>query len=332
MARVSIIIPVYNVESVLKRCVESVLKQSYFDFELILVDDGSTDDSGKVCDEFAENDARVKVIHQNNSGVSKSRNVGLDQAKGEFICFIDSDDFVETKYLETLLLKEEDLSICSCMFYEDKTKQRSIARLERSHYGIVNNITIGEWFDHGSLYSVWAAMFRRKIIDDSCLRFNTNTSRGEDTIFMLEYVCKCKKVRFCEERLYNYVRYGKGTLTTNDRPSNINNLIYLDCYLKDYFMKYSINSEKYIMTSFWTRSEVIVQIINVLMSNHFSCREKYIIFKSLYSSQNYKGYEERLLLGAPKRFGTIVRLHSPFILLLYSFYLRLRHFIRKKEL
>ena len=99
---ISIIIPVYNAENYLRRCIDSVLSQSFTDFELILVDDGSKDKSPQICDEYASQDTRVRVIHKANGGVSAARNDGLDIAKGEYITFIDSDDWVERDYLSTL--------------------------------------------------------------------------------------------------------------------------------------------------------------------------------------------------------------------------------------
>ena len=113
---ISLVIPVYNVEKYLDKCMESVLAQTYDNYEVILVDDGSTDNSGKMCDEYAERDSRVTVYHQKNSGVSVARNVGIENAKGEFISFIDSDDWVDESYLEKLVNAQikynADLTIC----------------------------------------------------------------------------------------------------------------------------------------------------------------------------------------------------------------------------
>ena len=97
---VSIIVPIYNVEQYISKCIESILAQTYRDFELILVDDGSPDNCGKICDEYAKQDSRVHVIHQENSGLSAARNAGIDDAKGEYIMFVDSDDFITDNMLE----------------------------------------------------------------------------------------------------------------------------------------------------------------------------------------------------------------------------------------
>ena len=105
---ISIIVPVYNTEKYLRRCIDSVLAQTYQDFELLLIDDGSKDSSGAICDEYAAQDARVRVFHKENGGVSSARNVGLDNARGEWITFVDADDWIESDMLELLLRKGEE--------------------------------------------------------------------------------------------------------------------------------------------------------------------------------------------------------------------------------
>ena len=102
MAKISVIIPIYNAEVYLENCLESIKNQSFTDYEVLLIDDGSTDNSGKICDVFATKDFRFQVIHKSNGGVSSARNIGIEQAKGEWICFMDSDDTVEKDYLQHL--------------------------------------------------------------------------------------------------------------------------------------------------------------------------------------------------------------------------------------
>ena len=109
MCRFSVIVPVYKVENVLPRCIESILNQTVTDFELILIDDGSPDRSGEICDAYAAKDSRIRVIHQKNGGVSKARNAGLDIAQGEYIVFVDSDDWVDAIYLEQFSLSSADM-------------------------------------------------------------------------------------------------------------------------------------------------------------------------------------------------------------------------------
>ena len=122
--KVSIIVPVYKVEKYLNRCVDSILAQTFTDFECILVDDGSPDGCPAICDEYAKKDNRIKVIHQENKGVSAARNAGLDMAKGEYILFVDSDDWIDESTVQSLLMISEDADIIMCGFsieYEDGT-------------------------------------------------------------------------------------------------------------------------------------------------------------------------------------------------------------------
>ncbi|HDV0860284.1 TPA: glycosyltransferase, partial [Enterococcus faecalis] len=125
MPKISIIVPVYNVEKYLEKCVRSILAQTFTDFELILVDDGSPDSSGAMCDQFAEQDQRVKVIHKENGGLSDARNAGIEIATGEYLGFVDSDDYIADDMYELLytnIVKEDaDLSICGIYdVYEGK--------------------------------------------------------------------------------------------------------------------------------------------------------------------------------------------------------------------
>lgn len=125
---ISVIVPVYNVEKYIRKCIESVLNQTFQDFELILVDDGTKDKSGEICDAYAQKDPRIKVIHQENKGLSGARNTGLKKAEGEFLAFIDSDDFILNTYLQTLyecaVLYEADAAVCSYQYVWMKAEQK----------------------------------------------------------------------------------------------------------------------------------------------------------------------------------------------------------------
>lgn len=113
---ISVIVPVYKVEKYIKKCIESIINQTYENLEIILVDDGSPDNCGKICDEYAKKDKRIKVIHKENGGVSSARNLGLEKSNGQYITFIDSDDWIEEEYCEILLttLKEQNADCAIC--------------------------------------------------------------------------------------------------------------------------------------------------------------------------------------------------------------------------
>ena len=132
MPKVSIIVPVYNTKDYLHRCVDSILAQTFTDFELLLIDDGSTDSSGIICDNYSQIDSRVRVFHKKNGGVSSARNIGLDNANGEWITFVDSDDWVAAAYIEKLYEKTDHvdllMSYAKCYNQQGEIKQKKIPR------------------------------------------------------------------------------------------------------------------------------------------------------------------------------------------------------------
>lgn len=172
MAKIGIIIPVYNVEKYLRRCIASVLLQSFQDFEIILVNDGSTDQSGKICDEYARMDSRITVIHKENGGLSEARNYGLDRNNNEYIVFVDSDDYIDSRYLEILYCimqeKHADIAICYSTDINEDEKQN----LQKFNYGEI--ISGAEVISRSEAYrrmmvfknatvSAWGKMYHRDI-------------------------------------------------------------------------------------------------------------------------------------------------------------------------
>ncbi|MGN0202626.1 MAG: glycosyltransferase family 2 protein, partial [Candidatus Cryptobacteroides sp.] len=128
--KISVIVPVYNAESTIRRCVDSILAQTFTDFECLLIDDGSKDRSGEICDEYAAKDSRVRVFHKENGGVSSARNVGLDNAKGEWVTFVDSDDWIDSYYLSSFEIEEEIDFSCTHMMVEGWKEWESIPLLD----------------------------------------------------------------------------------------------------------------------------------------------------------------------------------------------------------
>ncbi len=290
MPKISMIVPVYKAERYLCRCVDSILAQTVTDFELILVDDGSPDRCPEICDMYAQKDQRVRAVHIPNGGVSNARNQGLQIAKGEYVCFVDSDDIVSSVYLEKLYDDTVDISICGVYYANAEGEITSVARKENFELCEVSPQNMKQWYERGSLYSVWCCMFRTSVIRSAQLAFTQKTSRGEDTIFMFEYVSKCKKVRFIEDILYYYVRYGEGTLTTTLNEKNIKSLDYLDTYLGNWFKTHHLVSEKYEDPYYWTKHELLQQFTGVVQSQEISCRQKYKIYRLVWKTSIYKKY------------------------------------------
>ena len=203
---ISVIIPVYNVEKYIRQCVDSVLEQSYKDFELILVDDGSPDNSPAICDEYAQKDTRVSVIHQKNLGVSAARNNGIRHAKGEWITFVDSDDWVDTDYLEKFELDKDDadLIIQGLEYYDNRNGQyfKQIKVADCILSGTDSKKLVADNNVLGSGYPVAKAY--RKFIIDKGVRFNTSISYHEDHIFVLNILAVASKIRLSDSVAYKY--------------------------------------------------------------------------------------------------------------------------------
>ncbi len=202
MPKVSVIVPVYNAEKYLHRCIDSILAQTFTDFELILVDDGSADNSGKKCDDYAKKDSRIVVIHKENGGVSSARNKGIEVAQGEWISFVDSDDCITNDFL-SLFCYDSDLFICGVKTHEDY--ERIEAPIEKK---ITGNNEIGKWVlsNRKKLYinTPWCKIFKKDIIINNHLYFDESLIRGEDTIFCYNYICYCKKIALCAQVCYHY--------------------------------------------------------------------------------------------------------------------------------
>lgn len=194
---ISIIVPVYNTQSYLRNCIVSVLKQDYHNWELILVDDGSTDGSGQICDEYAEKDPRIRVIHKPNSGVSDTRNKGLDMAKGEWIFFLDSDDELYPYSLSSLLKCSYDCDMVVSVYKLNVIDPKRISqnRLRKSRRSI-NGYVDSEGFllhliNTKYLFSatVFPKLYKNKILKDNNLRFSQNIYYAEDQLFVAKYIC-----------------------------------------------------------------------------------------------------------------------------------------------
>lgn len=201
---VSIIVPVYNAEKYLPRCIDSILGQSFSDFELLLINDGSKDHSGKICDGYAANDSRVHVFHKENGGASAARNYGLDNATGKYVCFVDADDWVDKDYLKQLLPnEEEEMVVCSIRYEGNTNKNLCISYKKRNKECIES--TLHQMIDHMAVCSPCCKIMRRDIIERNQIRFDTDVSAGEDMLFICDYFSAgLEKIRTLSLPLYHY--------------------------------------------------------------------------------------------------------------------------------
>ena len=210
--KISVIVPVYNAEKWLRRCVDSILAQTYTDFELLLIDDGSTDDSGAICDEYATIDQRIRVFHKPNGGVSSARNLGLDNAVGEWISFVDSDDWMAKEHLGDLM---------KYLQYDFRANEYRCNNDEQQHEVLPDKnydtkAEIGECiseFFNLHLRMPWGKRYRADIIREHNIRFNTMITIGEDLIFNLEYLCYVHSISLSSYSGIIYNRDNENSLT-----------------------------------------------------------------------------------------------------------------------
>lgn len=209
---IDIIVPVYNCERYLKDCIASVLNQSYVDWKLFLVDDGSIDGSGRICDEYADKDDRINVIHKGNGGVSSARNAGLLASNSEYFCFIDCDDMI---YPDAIDIMINDLSSnnADAAFFnmDDLYEKKVISKPKRLKSGTYNffdvcDVLIDDGNMTGILFgSVCSAIYKRSVIDSANLLFNEKITKNEDGLFNISYIAECSKIYYDgEKHLYQY--------------------------------------------------------------------------------------------------------------------------------
>lgn len=216
---VSIIIPIYNAESYINKCIESVMNQSYTKIEILLIDDGSTDESPKLCDHFSCIDDRIQVVHTRNSGAGAARNVGLNIANGEYICFVDADDQVNERYIEYLVyaITGNELGICGFTTaidgkysqtlvpdIEKMTKNETIKCMLNPNEAIVNC--------YGYL---WNKIFKKRIIEENHLSFDHKYFMWEDMCFCCKYVLCIENVGYVNADLYYYNDKNKNSISHN---------------------------------------------------------------------------------------------------------------------
>lgn len=203
---VTIIVPVYNAQEYLHRCIGSLLEQSFVDFELLLINDGSKDNSGVICDEYAAKDERIRVFHKENGGVSSARNLGLDNAKGIWISYVDSDDWVAKDYLKNLVGHAKigiDLVISFPTYiYTDgsSSKPNYLSKLVDEH-------NFEKIFVEHSMHqntSPWSKLFRREIIESANIRFCEDMHIGEDLLFLYTYMLSTAKIYISSDTDYFY--------------------------------------------------------------------------------------------------------------------------------
>lgn len=243
MGKVSIIMPVYNAENTLSKCIDSIINNDYLDYELIIINDGSTDNSLKILEEYKKINKKIILLSQENKGVSAARNLGIETATGEFCAFVDADDYIENDIYKQIFSKIGDSDIVAIGYYEH-TEKGSITHMPQiaDTYHGEDNIKqiigfsledIYRWDKGGSLFEkriggeLWQYFFNLKIIKNNQIRFDERLKYKEDEIFLAEFLLYCESVSKINKPLYHYVRREDSATKTLDNQIRINSKFYM---------------------------------------------------------------------------------------------------------
>ena len=257
---VSIVVPVYKAEKFLHRCIDSILQQTYRNIEIIIVNDGSPDRSGAICNKHAELDSRINVIHKENEGVSAARNSGLAKASGEYILFVDCDDYLEKTMVEDMLdsaiKHDSDIVLCSYNQIEKSSRYRVSVDNRDTVYSKDEFITyLLNAASEPYFNPPWNKLFRTNVMKKNSILFNTSFSLGEDFLFNLSVIEHGKIFSTVSASLYNYVAINPNSLTRKYRPDMWENQRKMFIFYKDFFVRngfYEIYKKKvnaFILTS-----------------------------------------------------------------------------------
>lgn len=267
--KISIIVPVYKVEQYLPKCVDSILAQTYQDWELLLIDDGSPDKSGKICDEYAQKDERIRVFHKENGGVSSARNLGLDYAEGDYVMFVDSDDWISNECLQVCFdeIKKDKLDALQFGFIS-VTDDLEIPRVK-----IATLLLNGEKYIQTNNFNVcvWGGIYKRVIIEEYKLRFPKELKLAEDQIFVLSFIRKAVRIKYLDHAMYYYLQRSDSAVHTPKSEDMLKSCEYLIEFGSHWpVLKSHIDSM------------IIIFIFDLIKNNDVSYR----ILKKIYIKQN----------------------------------------------
>lgn len=262
--KVSIIVPIYNVEKYIERGIKSLIAQTYKNIEIILVDDGSPDNSGKICDKCAKKDTRIKVIHKKNGGVSSARNVGLEKSTGKYIMFMDGDDYVEEDYVDyfvNLINKLDVLVAFNSSFFSIYTPNQN-KKIENT---IIDNTKAMEYIYLGKVnVAVWNKIYSRKFFDNDNIRFNEKIWYGEGMLFNIKILQFVKNVGLGNRKVYHQVYNTGSAMRKFNLESNYCGIKSLDLQKEK-----MINPTKEVLTAWsYHRRQFNVSILTGIIKNN----------------------------------------------------------------
>ena len=269
---ISVILPVFNSIKYIERCLESILSQTYTDIELIIIDDGSSDGTSLICDKYAAKDSRIKVIHQNNKGVSEARNLGLKLSQGEYISFIDNDDWISPDYLQSLYesINRGDYSL-SMVLYK-KTEHYYLSPLLKEYFikeisGLEIRQKLFEIENYDEPYGfIWAKLYKREILQD--LKFKNTI--GEDIEFSFQVSYKIKKAIIVQKYMYFWYQHNSSQFR-NVKPERFFSAV--KCY---YQILHEIPKNE-----ITTRGNCLIRLYKTILSVNYNAENYKQIFKDI---------------------------------------------------
>lgn len=288
----SLILPIYNTGEFLEKCFDTILSQKYEDYEVILINDGSTDNSGEICDKYAEKDSRFKVFHLENGGVSNARNYGIEKAKGEYIWFLDPDDYIVGQPLSELeSILEEYNSELVVFNYQDFDYKKN-KYLDRC-LPFSGNIDVSKFrsdfseiFKTNMFYTVWNKIYKREFLVLNLLKFDEKVALGEDVKFNLEVYSKLTNIYFSDSSYYIYVD-GRPTSAANIyRKERLDSKKEEFNQVKRLCEEFSID---YSDLSTFIRTNIFINVANNVVNSNMTYTEKYNELKSIYEDEFFSG-------------------------------------------
>lgn len=294
MPEFSIIIPIYKIEDYLCECIDSILNQDYNDYEIILVDDGSPDSCPRICDEYAAKDSRIKVIHQQNSGVSAARNNGIEAAKGRYFWFVDGDDGITDGAFEVIrsffsydfdVLSFDNIPQAEFSQTETADGKRYAVICDEEEKSKLIRISNGGGF----LPYSWKKIFKASFIKNNGIKFDSRLKYGEDSVFNFEAFIRADRIVFSEACVYSYRKRRDGASKKVDEIFSFDSFtqLELNCRLRDeIFEKYGRKSDAYYYKD---KSDFILETLLIYVLNQkiyrSKSKNKYRIFKKVSSSE-----------------------------------------------
>lgn len=319
---ISLIIPVYNVKSTLKRCMDTVLKQNFENFEIILVDDGSTDGSSFLCDDYLGNE-KVKVIHKENGGLGSARNAGIEAADGKYICFVDSDDYVSENYLSVLynaiILYDSDFVISGYILKQNQIFTRYAPEK-------ISGIYSGEEYKHfllefargnSFLYFAWNKLYKRSLIVDNNLRY-IDRHCAEDMMFNSQYFAVAHSVNIVTDVIYFYTVENINSLSNRRRNGFWNDMkLVMTSFQKNFEDKK--NDEKYTQQ---VKNLILVLVRNTLSNyltnEEFNLKESVSFIKNCCEDKEFKKWTDEIIpLGIMNRIVFFLIHHKMYVIFIW---------------